>query len=208
MLINTEVIFMIFHIVKYLLIILCTISFSTCKVQNHQMQIECTTCLEFINIANKENIELFDNCYLVPRGTYSDGSPKISVIQIKTKSDIEYTFPIGENLQDRMKLSEEQWFAILQFSQTKGISEQDSAYKFVIEYTNEIVRLYKKLKLFEVHSFPHLGKFTEFKISEDDYLIYCEDTTEVYSKYWKNFFKIAPKYGDKFFYKKEVQKKE
>ncbi len=163
----------------------------------------CAICNDFYKAAKNENIEIFYDTYVVPRGTNQDGTPKVSVIQIKTITDSTYTLPIGEKLHNVQELSKKNWDDILKYADTKGIKDKDTAYNFIVNYTNELMTLYKRLKIYEVHSYPHLGRFIEFKISNEDYMIYCPDATKIYHKYWTNFFKSAPKYGDNWYYEKK-----
>ncbi|KAA3615245.1 MAG: hypothetical protein D8M58_22230 [Calditrichaeota bacterium] len=189
------ILYKIFYIILFLI-------FISCENQRHKNEGSCVSCVDFLKKVSKENIGLFFNTYIVPRGTNSDGSPTISIIQITTPSDTTFTFPIGEQLIITDDLSEEHRTDILKYANSKGINDWQSAHNYVLKFTTELQRLYYKLNLLEVHSFPHLGEFVEFKISKEDLIIFCPDTSKVFSKKWKSFFKYAEKYGSDFYYKK------
>lgn len=148
--------------------------------------------------AQEEDLDIFFNIGLKARGLNDDGTFYVPHIFWESGDSVSIALPVktaGRSMEEIM--ATRAYENVGKFAAMENISEVQ-----VFEYTSKVVDLANQLKIGRIHGTPRLGRFIIFFVSDKDEVVYCPDTSKVYTSYRKAFFRTARKLDEKWYYKR------
>lgn len=157
--------------------------------QNNELKEKCDEAgaKEWIKQAKKNDLSVFMNLIIEPRGEISTDKLRYTKIEITSTDTSSILIPlsdggISQNLYSRFKAD------IDKFAEINRIPA-DSAVHFAEMYGDTIMNHFHRLKVVASEGYPRLGEFIQFRTFSGCALLYCPDTTKIKEQYWREFFR-------------------